>query len=88
MYLFFYNLQVVAMLVEHYAEIFPVDLHWSNYDDGITEILEQVKQTPNTEEVNQLSQEQGSVDDTTTNHQKPPRQSKLGFGALGPRFKK
>jgi len=81
-------IQVVAMLVEHYAEIFPVDLHWSNYDDGITEILEQVKQTPNTEEVNHLSQEQGSVDDITTNHQKPPRQSKLGFGALGPRFKK
>ena len=78
------------MLVEHYAEIFPVDLHWSNYDDGITEILEQVKQTPNTEEINHLSQDlakQGSVDDITTNHQKQPRDSKFGFGALGARFK-
>ena len=32
------------MLVEHYEEIFPIDLHWQNYDEGITDILEQVRQ--------------------------------------------
>ena len=39
-------IKVVSMLVEHYAEIFPIDLHWQNYDEGITDILEQVRQIP------------------------------------------
>ena len=79
------------MLVEHYAEIFPVDLHWSNYDEGITDILEQVRQITTSEETNhQLSQDlakQGLADDGTPNPQKQPRPSKLGFSALGARFK-
>jgi hypothetical protein len=69
--------QVVSMLVEHYAEIFPVDLHFSQYDEGITEILEKVRQTPS-EGTNNLSKtaKQASVDDTSYQH-KPTKAQKL-----------
>ena len=67
------------MLVEHYAEIFPVDLHWSQYDEGITEILEKVRQTPTSEEgINNLSKntKQMSVDESSYRH-KPTKAEKL-----------
>jgi len=79
-------IKVVSMLVEHYAEIFPVDLHWSNYDEGIKDILEEVRQIKTSEEANHQSQDfakQPSIED----QHKPARNSNL-FGALGARFSK
>jgi len=70
-------IKVVSMLVEHYAEIFPVDLHFSQYDEGIIEILEKVRQTPS-EGTNNLSKtaKQASVDDTSYQN-KPTKAQKL-----------
>ena len=75
------------MLVEHYTEIFPVDLHWSNYDEGIKDILEEVRQIKTSEEVNRLSQDFANHRSSIEDQQKPAKNSNL-FGALGDRFRK
>ena len=31
------------MLIEYYHEIFPVDISWENFDEGISELINEVK---------------------------------------------
>ena len=35
--------QVVSLLIEYYHEIFPVDISWENFDEGISELINEVK---------------------------------------------
>lgn len=38
------------MLIEYYHEIFPVDISWENFDEGISELINEVKMYPNLQE--------------------------------------
>jgi hypothetical protein len=39
-------IKAVAILVEHYNDIFPVDISWAQYDEGVIELVQAINELP------------------------------------------
>ncbi len=54
-------IKVVSMLVEKYDDIFPVDISWAQYDEGIAEIMKSVNEIDQIQEVSTERQQRRSL---------------------------